>query len=101
MTMLGTGLVVWSSCVLFGLVDGLPAPRPAQVGTEGLAQVGQRHLPLRPEVRDLPPDNLFNPHYAPCVNTCDDREILSLTKRSYGSIVVLQLSLSSLTMTDR
>ena len=23
MTMLGTGLVVWSSCVLFGLVDGL------------------------------------------------------------------------------
>ena len=23
MTMLGTGLVVWSSCILFGLVDGL------------------------------------------------------------------------------
>ena len=23
MTMLGTGLVVWSSCILFGLVEGL------------------------------------------------------------------------------
>jgi hypothetical protein len=46
----------------FGLVDGLPAPRPAQVASQGLAQVGQRQLPLGPEACDLPPDDLFDPH---------------------------------------
>ena len=53
----------------FGLMDSLPAPRPFQVLPQGLAQVGQRQLPLRPKARDLPSDGLFDPHSDPFVSS--------------------------------
>src|SRR6185312_5090106 len=85
----------------FGLVDGLPAPRPAQVATQGLAQVGQRQLPLGPEACDLPPDDLFDPHPRfPSVITFNDIESSSLTTGHTCPTVTLQLSLSMQLMTD-
>ena len=60
-----------------GLVDGLPAPGSAQVAAEGLAEVGQRQLPLRPQARDLPADGFFDSHPSlPGVTPSDDNVAL-------------------------
>jgi hypothetical protein len=49
-------------------MDGLPAPGLAQVAAEGLAQVGQRLLPLCSQACDLPADGFFNPHPGPLLS---------------------------------
>ena len=49
----------------------------AQVTAEGFTEVGQRQLPLRPQARDLPADDFFDPHPSlPSVTLSNDNVAL-------------------------
>ena len=51
MTVLGTGLVVWSSCILFGLVEGLE--HSLNISGDPLDVIVMRRVPRRKRPADL------------------------------------------------